>query len=83
MAANKEITRLPPYFPTFPSECQQPASTFFECFETKAVMKHESDTQSAGEALRGCQMELRQYMKCYEDTTAKMSSAKKKLLGLF
>lgn len=63
-STSAEVTVLPRYFPTYVKHCQAPAEAFFKCFETKAVMKHDKDTESPRTALRECQAELAAYTTC-------------------
>ena len=58
----KQITRLPPYFPLSCKQCSAQTEAFFQCFEKYAVMMNDHDTTTAHTSLQHCQPELRAYM---------------------
>jgi hypothetical protein len=67
----KQLTRLPPYFPTTCLQCSAQTDAFFQCFEKHAVMMNDHDTETAHTSLQHCQPELRAYMTCMEKHIAK------------
>lgn len=71
VSKEKQITRLPRYFPTTCSQCSTQTDAFFQCFEKYAVMMDDHDVTTAHTSLQHCQPELRAYMTCMENYIAK------------